>query len=416
MTQPPRPEPMDVRPIILSFTTLFPNNRQPGHGIFVENRLRHLRESGAVDLRVVAPVPWFPSADPRFGHYAVYAGVAPEEERHGVTIRHPRYVTLPKIGFIVAPWLLALGSFGALRRALRERDADVIDAHYFYPDGVAAALLGMLFNKPVVITARGTDIHSIPHYFLPRLMIKWAARRAAAVITVCSALRDRLIELGVPGDKVHVLRNGVALDHFSPGDRAAARRTLDIRQGRLTIASVGNLIEIKGHDLVIGALRHLPEADLLIAGAGPERPALEALAESLGVAERVRFLGAIRHDRMPDLYRAVDLLVLASSREGWANVLLEAMACGTPVVASNVWGTPEAVRKPEAGRLLDQRTSADIVAKVRELVDAGIDRGATRRYAEGFSWDATTAGQLDLFTAHARRLRRREVAIGDGRE
>ena len=390
---------MPVAPILalLSYSTLFPNNRQPSHGVFVENRLRHLRESGAVDLRVIAPVPWFPSADPRFGHYAVYAGVVPAEERHGVPVRHPRYVTLPKIGLIVAPLLLALGSFGAFRRALSERDADLIDAHYFYPDGVAAALLAMLFRKPVVITARGTDINFIPRYLLPRLMIKWAARRAAAIITVCQALRDTLIELGVPGDKVHVLRNGVALEHFSPGDRAAARLALGLAGSRLTMASVGHLIERKAHDLVIQALPHLPEADLMIAGEGPERAALEALAEKLGVASRVRFLGAVAFARMPDVYRAADLLVLASSREGWANVLLEAMACGTPVVASDVWGTPAGVQEPGAGRPVDQRRGAGAARKVRERVDAGRDREATRRYAEGFSWDATTSGQIDLF-------------------
>src|SRR5690606_9697230 len=110
-----------------------------------------------------------------------------------------------------------------------------------------------------------------------------------------------------------------------------------------------------------------------------------------------RLLGSVPHARLPEIYGAADALVLASSREGWANVLLEAMACGTPVVASRVWGTPEVVTAPEAGVLLPERSPAAIAAAVREVLAAGIDRRRTRAFAERFSWDDTTAGQLRLF-------------------
>jgi glycosyltransferase involved in cell wall biosynthesis len=116
-----------------------------------------------------------------------------------------------------------------------------------------------------------------------------------------------------------------------------------------------------------------------------------------GVADRVRFLGVLNQRQLCQVYSAVDALVLASSREGWANVLLEAMACGTPVVASAVWGTPEVVAAPEAGVLMPSLDAAGVAQGVRELFAAYPDHAATRRYAEGFNWDATTAGQLKLF-------------------
>jgi len=148
---------------------------------------------------------------------------------------------------------------------------------------------------------------------------------------------------------------------------------------------------------VIAALRHLPEFDLLVVGEGPERGRLEQLGRKLGVCDRVRLLGALDHAALPRIYTAADVLVLASSREGWANVLLEAMACGTPVIASNVWGNPEVVRTQEAGIVIGENTPEAIAAAVRKLFKTPPARAAVRAYAERFSWDETTQGQLALF-------------------
>ncbi|MBL27590.1 MAG: glycosyl transferase family 1 [Rhodospirillaceae bacterium] len=380
---------------LLTYTTLWPNSIQPTHGVFVENRLRHLVAAG-VETRIVAPVPWFPSSAGLFGSYAAFAAVPPAEERNGFEVHHPRYVVVPKIGMTLTPYTLYRASIAPVRALIGAGyDFDAIDAHYFYPDGVAAALLGRLLDKPVVITARGTDLNLIPQYRLPRRMIRFAASRAAALITVCQALKDSLIELGIPASKVTVLRNGVDLAGFRPLDRQEARAALGF--DRPTLVSVGGLITRKGHDITIRALKALPDFALVIAGDGPERGALEALAKREGVGDRVRFMGRVPHGELAPLYSAADASVLASSREGWANVLLESMACGTPVIASNVWGTPEVVATPAAGVLMADRTPAALADAVRALFAALPSREATRAYAEGFSWDDTTRGQIDLF-------------------
>ena len=386
---------------LLTFSTLFPNNARPNHGVFVENRLRHLVESGQAVSQVVAPVPWFPSAHPRFGDWAVNARVVPDETRHGLTIHHPRFPVIPKVDMTLAPWLLYRAMVPVLARLIaRGQRFDAIDAHYIYPDGVAAVWLGRRFGLPVVMTARGTDVSLIPRFPRPRRLIQGAIAGAAAIVAVSAALKDALVEIGAPPDKVTVLRNGVDTTLFRPpADRDAARAALDFPGGFTgpALVSVGLLIERKGHHRTIEAMTRLPEFSLAIAGEGPERTRLEDQIARLGLGNRVRLLGSRPHAELPALYGAADASILSSSREGWANVLLESMACGTPVVASNIWGNPEVVRTAAAGTITTENTPDGIADGVRRLFAAGISRDATRAYAEPFSWDETTQGQLDLF-------------------
>ena len=386
-----------MRPLrILTFTSLFPNEAQPVKGVFVENRLRHLVESGLVEARVVAPIPWFPSPNPRLGRWARHGAAPRRGFSHGIPVWHPRYPHIPKIGMNAAAALMYLGVRATVRRLLEEEDFDLIDAHYFYPDGVAAALIAHEFKKPLVITARGSDLNQIPRFVLPRAQIRWAAGFAHGLITVCDALKQPLLDLGIPEQKLRVLRNGVDLAAFCPQDRMAARARLGL-SGRVLV-SVGLLIERKGHHLIIDALRRLPDTTLVIVGGGPDRKSLEAQAKAAGLGERVRFLGEVPHPALPEIYAAADALVLASSREGWANVLLEAMACGTPVLATDVWGTKEAISAPAAGLLMPERSADGVVDGICDLFAALPDRSATRRHAEGYSWASTTQGQLDLFS------------------
>ncbi len=283
-----------------------------------------------------------------------------------------------------------------LRRLLDESDGfDLIDAHYFYPDGVAAVMLGEYFGKPVVVTARGSDISICGNYRVPRSLMRRAAAKAAGLVTVCEALKEAMVGLGVPGERIVALRNGVDLSVFQPVDREQVRKQLRLDQ--FTLLAVGQLVAHKGQSLVIEALALLPGVRLLLAGTGPDRAVLEQLARQLGVYDRVTFLGAVPHTQLRHFYGAADALVLASSREGWANVLLESMACGTPVIASKVWGTPEVVRTREAGLLFEQRSAGAIANAVQALRALAPDRAATRRYAEQFSWAATTTGQINLF-------------------
>jgi glycosyltransferase involved in cell wall biosynthesis len=382
----------------LTFSTLYPNGAQPRHGIFNEQRLRHLVATGEVESVVVAPTPWFPSGDPCFGRYAIHARVPPEEERHGLRVLHPRFPLIPRISMSASPLLLAAAVRPVVEELLAEGyDFELIDAQYLYPDGVAATLLGRHFGRPVLMTAQGDDVITLPLYRLPRRMILAAVAAAAGVTTVCQALKDTLVALGAAEEAVRVVLFGVDVDLFRPCDREAVRARLDL--SGTVLLSVGHLTRRKGHHLAIEALPEIPEATLLIAGDGWYEEGLRALAAAHGVAGRVRFLGHVDQEELPDFYGAADALVLASSREGIANVLIESMACGTPVIATPVWGTPEAVNVPAAGVLMRERSAAALAEAARRLFADYPDRAATRRHAEGFRWDRLDRAHLAALAA-----------------
>ena len=252
---------------LLTFTTLYPNLNRPSHGIFVETRLAQLVASGQVTARVMAPVPYVPDLTFLPDHYRRFCGVPEREERGGIVVDHPRYFLLPKLSMSAAPVLLYLAARRRLSALLRDGyEFDIIDAHYFYPDGIAAVLLGRYFGKPVIVTARGSDINVLAQYRLPRRMIRWAAAEADGIIAVSRALERSLLALGAPAGKIRVLRNGVDLRAFRPGDRAAARARFGV-DGPLLL-SVGNLVPLKGHDIAIQALMSLLGMHLAIVGDG----------------------------------------------------------------------------------------------------------------------------------------------------
>jgi teichuronic acid biosynthesis glycosyltransferase TuaC len=380
---------------ILTYSTLYPNAEQPQHGLFVEERLARLVNTGEVSAQVVAPIPWFPSSNPKFGRYARYARAPLTGERRGLAITYPRFPAIPRVGMSISPWLLARATLPVLREIRKTFPFDLIDAHYLYPDGAAAVTIGRALGVPVVLTARGSDVHILPRYRLPRRWILDSTRDAAAIVTVSTMLKQELARVGVDRNRITVLRNGVDLEKFHIADREVTRAKLGI-QGP-TLVSVGALIPHKGHHFAIQAMAKLPEiAQLLIVGEGTYRSELEQLIARLNLGQRVRLLGSRTHAELIDYYNAADALVLATESEGMANVLLESLACGTPILATAVSGNPEVVSTPAAGVLMGSRTGDAIVSAYRDLMARYPDRRDVRRHAETFGWQPTIQGLLDL--------------------
>lgn len=381
---------------LLVFTTLYPNAAQLRHGVFVEERLRKLVATGRVTARVVAPVPWFPFRNPHFGNYAKFAAVPHAEERFGIRIVHPRYPVIPKFGMNIAPSLLYRALLPFLRRCAADEDFDVIDAHYLYPDGVAAVRLGAALGKPVVLSARGSDVTLLPRYAVPRHRICDAADGASAIITVSQDLNDKLVRLGATSAKVTTLRNGVDLARFRPLARDGIRAELGL--AGTTWLTVGHLTRPKGAHIAIGALARVTDATLMVAGDGPERTRLRQLAELLGVAQRIRFLGGVPHDDLCRYYNAADVLLHPSESEGMPNVVLEALACGTPVLAAPFDSAAEIIQSPEAGIIASEPSVDALVAAWKTLQARMPQRAATRCFAElHFDWDAVIDAQCALY-------------------
>lgn len=387
---------------VLTISSLYPNSEQQRHGIFVENRLLKLAAKYPdVNITVIAPVPYFPFASKRFGNYGTYAKVPEKEVRNGITIYHPRYLVIPKIGMNVTPYFMYHALKRFVKKLQQEHGAfDLIDAHYFYPDGVAANWLAKKLNLPITITARGNDISLIPNFDKPRKLIAQTLKEADACIGVCQALVDEMKAIQPQQSEYYAFRNGVDLEKFSPaGDcvRAQLRKKYQV-EDKFVAISVGHFIERKGHHLVIESLKSLPNVHLFLAGDGELDKELRKQVVEQNLNSQVTFLGAVDHKQLAEFYSMSDCLVLASSREGWANVLLESMACGTPVVATPIWGTPEVVAEPAAGVLTEDRSPEAIANAIQELEENYPSQKDVRQYAEKFSWDETSANLHKLFS------------------
>lgn len=383
---------------ILTFSTLYPNKNQPNNGIFVENRLRHLLKDTKIQAIVVAPVPWVPSFLKKSKSYGPFVSISEIETRHDITIYHPRYLVIPKIGWYITPLFMYLATRKLIKQLHKKEKFDLIDAHYFYPDGVAAAALAQKLKLPFTITGRGTDLNILPKYFLPRTMIKWAAKKANALITVSKSLKEALVALYVNSDKITSLRNGIDSNSFHLLKKTDFQNTYPFPTNKKIILSVGNLVENKGNEFTIRALASLPhDFHFVLAGSGPEEAKLKKIITELHLNDRVTFLGQVPHHDLIKLYNAADCLILASSREGWPNVLLEAIACGCPVVSTRVNGTPEIIQKPEAGILIDDRKPESIAKGILELFKNLPSRAQTSTYAKDFTWTETSLGQEKIF-------------------
>lgn len=375
---------------VLVLTSLYPNSAQPNLGVFVENRTRRLAAAG-IAVRVVAPVfvPVWPLT--RMARFRK-ALPAEQEQQHGLTVYHPHVPQIPGL-WARNPGAMTGTCLPLLREIRREFAFDVIDAHFFYPDGVAAARLSQLLHIPCVITSRGSDVTDWPKRPAARTMILEAAATAKALAAVSASLADEMRALGMDPKKITILRNGVDLDHFKPMDRESARAKYGV-YGKCVL-SVAALVPLKSHHVTIEAVAALPDVTLLIAGQGPEQQNLQSLIDRLGVQSRIKLLGPVPHADLTSLYNAADIFVLSSTREGLPNVVLEAIACGTPVVVTPVGGSVEVIDDPRAGTSYPVGDAAALRVALQAYFDHPPSREAVRASAERFSWAATTTAQIE---------------------
>jgi glycosyltransferase involved in cell wall biosynthesis len=385
---------------VLVFTSLYPNAVWPHHGVFVKERMTSVARLHGCETRVVAPVPYFPRIG--IGWRRAYLGIPAREEIEGIEVRHPRYLVTPKFGMATYGLLMATGALGTVRRIHRTWPIDLIDAHYVYPDGFAAVVLGRLLRVPVVVSARGSDVNQFPALRTIRPLIRHTLREADALVAVCGALKKAMVALGCPDGKVRVIPNGVDARKFRPLAKAEARRQLKLPVHGTLVVSVGGLVPRKGFDLLIAAVGILRDqlgrgdVTLLIVGEGQHRPELERLIAQRGLCHSVYLVGSRAHEELFLWYSAADVFCLASSREGWPNVLLEALACGTPVVATDVWGVPEVIESDAVG-LLSTRDERAIAVRLAEALERRWRPDVLRQYAEERTWDHVARQVIDVF-------------------
>lgn len=379
-------------PHIVVFSSLFPSAVQPGAGLFIRERM--FRVGMQLPLCVVSPVPWFPLQSLlRRWKPGFRSGAPARENQAGVDVWFPRFLSVPGMFKRHDGLLMALGALPRLWRLKRTGRLDIIDSHFGYPDGHAATLLGRWLKVPVTITLRGTEQRHARDPALAR-SLTLALTRATQVFAVSQSLRSTALSLGVPPGKVRVVGNGVDLLKFSPIPKAQARRSLGLPDQVPVLVTVGGLVERKGFHRVIELLPALRQrfpglVYLVIGGASPEGDMGEALkrqSAELGLADAVRFLGALPPEQLHEPLSAADVFVLATRNEGWANVLLEAMACCLPVVTTDVGGNAEVVCRPELGCVVPFGDAGALQESIAQALTASWDAAALRRYAEANTW------------------------------
>ncbi|KRC80095.1 glycosyltransferase [Sphingomonas sp. Root241] len=373
---------------VLVLSTLFPDASRPNFGIFVERQTLALAEHPDVELRVVAPLGLPPAPLHRLPRYRDLAALPAREDWKGLAVRRPPFRNIPGTGGRFHARALADAVTPLLREIRRDFAFDVIDAEFFFPDGVAAVELGRRFGVPVSIKARGSDIHGWGRNPVIGPQIRAAAHAADGLLSVSEAMRDDMTALGLPGDRTECIVTGVDFGRFALGSRAEAKAALGVT-GPLVL-SVGALIPLKGHQILIDAVATLPGVQLWIAGEGPHKASLVAQIARLGLGDRVRLLGSVPHAELPTFLTAADAMALASEREGLANAWLEALASGTPIVIPDVGGARQVVRSDIGGRIV-ARTPEAFATALAALIATPPDPAEVRATVESFTWAANSA-------------------------
>lgn len=380
------------KPKILVFTTVYPNQIQPNFGLFV--RARMSRVGLELPMVVVAPVAWFPFLSLlRLFKPGFRPTVAKLEVQDGIEVHHPRFFSIPGYLKFLDGFFLALGSYQSLKSIRKKFDFDIIDSHFVFPDGHAASILGWLFDKPYTITLRG-QITAISRTWLRKKLACFAMLKAAKVFSVSESLRQGAIALGERPEHIRVIGNGVDLENFYAEDGEYCRQRLGLPKEANILVSVGGLTERKGFHRVI---EHLPELmkkiinlHLVIAGGpSPEgnwEERLKRQVVELGVTQNVHFLGPISPIELRYVYSAGDVFVLATRMEGWANVFLEAMACGLPVVTTQVGGNAEVVCSDSLGIIVPYGDKAALCRAIEKSFQRSWDKEKIMAYARDNSW------------------------------
>jgi len=387
---------------ILSLSTEFPNPSEPGKGLFVRSRLDAVAARAC--LFVVAPIALLDYANPQRNLFA--AQRIPRERKEGhVRVLHPRWLYPPYGGWANAFFLFArlLPTLASLRTRL---PFEMIDAHFAHPEGIAAVLLGRILDLPVLVTLRGSELRYRGQRS-KRFWMSWALRRADRVIAVSDGLRELAIALGADPRRVKTVPNGIDADVFFRRDRRACRYRHGLADADRIILSAGDLAELKGHHRVIAAVKRLNgcgvRARLLIAGgvgrSGRYADALRQQVADDGLDDQVGFLGEVTQETLSELMSAADVFCLASSTEGWPNVVNEALACGTPVVATDVGAVRQMVVSDRCGLMVPVDDGVALAEALRAALIGRWDHEAISAWGRSRSWTQVAEDVLEQMLA-----------------
>ena len=335
---------------IVIISNLYPNNVETTKGLFIKQLADSL--SNLCEITVVSPIPFHPLDLIR------KPAIVDKEMINGIVVLHPRYIVIPKMLRSLIGYFFSKGILNTIKSLKNQGKADIISAHWAYPDGYGASLVAKKLNIPFSVHALGCDINDYTKYKIRRKLIVSALNNSNINIVKSQALKDKITSLGVNSDKTHVIHNGVDQDKFKRTDVSIARKSVQSYSNKVKFDDdikyclfIGNFQIEKGLNYLLDAFDKIKneKIHLIIIGAGPLQQSVEEQINQLNLNAHVTLVGRVEHQQIPNYMSASDLLCLPSLREGCPNVVLESLSCGTPVVASNVGAVPDIISKKELG-------------------------------------------------------------------
>ncbi|TQV88889.1 glycosyltransferase [Aliikangiella coralliicola] len=376
---------------ITLISNLYPNKLEPTKGVFIKQLAERLNESHQVT--VISPVPWRPAFLTNADN-----SVPAEDKINNIKIYYPRYLVIPKILRSLTATFFNWGIKSTLSKLKAQGLADIVSAHWVYPDGVGSLLAAKKLNLPVTLHALGCDINEYTKYFLRRRQIVSAMNKANANVVKSNELKSKLVALGVNENKISVILNGVDKNKFQNIDQTKAREKLDLDPSEKYVIFIGNFQIEKGLNHLLDAVHQIKDRPfkLLVVGDGRLKTQVEAQIKELSISDKVQLVGRVSHEMIPVYMSAANLLCLPSLREGCPNVVIESLTCGTPVVASKVGAVPDMITNETHGKMVEPANSQALAEAIDQCLD--LKNSSTLNF-EWYSWEENAEKISQVFNA-----------------
>ena len=359
---------------ILIITNLYPLPWEPNRATYNKQQFAYLAKSQ--DVFILVPIAW-----------PAYFKHRKEIKNNQQNLRYIPYFYTPKIGRRLYSWFMFISLFLSSYRWMKALNVDCLLASWAYPDGVAASKIAKLLKVPFYLKVHGSDINIYSECASRSSQIISAANSSKGILSVSKALKKKMIVMGINKDLIKVIYNGIDSRLFYYEENKIAKGT--------NLLFIGNLKKAKGVVELIDSFINLQKdyADLTLtyAGDGDMMGVLRKKVEQNSLQKKVKLLGNVDHHQLPELVKKATFVVLPSYNEGVPNVILEAMACGTPVVATAVGGIPEVVSEGFSGVLIDSPTIADVQEGIVKALNHSWDKAAIAKSAEQFDWNRNVA-------------------------